>query len=124
VGLFFALGWLLPNHQPPWSAFHHDAWCALASTIAAVPLLFRTKGPWAVPRAGLVLGLAVCIPLLQWGMGHIPLAGHAWMSIAYLSGVWGYSSVPPAGRHRRRVICWTACLLRWVLPLCCRSGFN
>lgn len=86
---FFALGWLLPNHQPPWSAFHHDAWCALASTIAAVPLLFRTKGPWAVPRAGLVLGLAVCIPLLQWGMGHIPLAGHAWMSIAYLSGVWG-----------------------------------
>jgi O-antigen ligase len=83
---FFALGWLLPNHQLPWPAFHHDAWCALASAIAAAPLLFRTQGPWAIPSAGLVCGFAVCIPLFQWGAGLIPLAGHAWMSVAYLLG--------------------------------------
>lgn len=83
---FLCLGWLLPNHALPWPAFHHDAWTALASSIAAAPLFFRTKGAWAMPKAGLFSGLAVCIALVQWGIGLIPLAGHAWMSVAYLAG--------------------------------------
>lgn len=83
---FIALGWLLPIHYLPWSAFHHDAWYAAASALAAAPLMWRTKGPWAVPNVGAVLGLLVWVPLLQWVLGQIPLAGAATMSVAYLLG--------------------------------------
>lgn len=83
---FMALGWLLPNHYWPWTMFHHDAWFAAASALAAAPLLWRTPGPWWIPKLGLVAGLLVGVPLLQWAAGQIPLAGHAAMSVAYLLG--------------------------------------
>lgn len=83
---FIALGWLLPNHYWPWTMFHHDAWFASASALAAAPLLWRTPGPWRIPKLGLVAGLLVGLPVLQWAAGQIPLAGHAAMSVAYLLG--------------------------------------
>ena len=83
---FFSVGWLLPNHVAPWVSFHTDAWFAVASAIAAAPLLIRTKGPWAAPASGVLLGVVSCIPLLQWACGLIPVGGIAEMSLAYLVG--------------------------------------
>jgi O-antigen ligase len=83
---FIALGWLLPIHYVPWSSFHHDAWCAAASALAAAALVWRAKGPWPVPKVGLALGLLVLVPLLQWISGQIPLVGAATMAVAYLLG--------------------------------------
>jgi len=83
---FLSVGWLLPNHARPWTTFHHDAWCALASAMTAAPLLFRTTGSWAVPRLAVFLGMVACIPLLQWALGLNPVAGYAGMSVAYLLG--------------------------------------
>ena len=82
----FALGWLLPIHYVPWSNVHHDAWCAVASVVAAAALVWRAPGPWLVPNVGLVLGLCVGVPLLQLSTGQIPLVGVATMSAAYLLG--------------------------------------
>jgi len=82
----FAFGWLLPNHFAPWSSFHHDAWFAVVSVLAASPVVLRTKGSWPVPNLGLALGLVVLIPGAQWSLGLIALSGSAWLSCAYLLG--------------------------------------
>ena len=83
---FLALGWLIPNHFSPWSAFHQDAWVALASVIAGAPLFLQARGSWSVSDLGLFLGLLVLIPGLQWASGLVALPGSAWISCAYLLG--------------------------------------
>ena len=84
--LTLALGWLLPNHYPPWSSFHFDAWVAaamlpvsLATILLGVPLV-----RWNAISL-LVAGLALLLAL-QYQQGLIALAGNAWVCAGYLFG--------------------------------------
>ena len=84
--LCVALAWLLPNHYPPWTTFHLDAWMACVLTVTA--LWFLVRAPKNVSWTGLpvVVLLLAGLPLLQYSTGLVVFAGTAWMSTAYLVG--------------------------------------
>lgn len=81
-----SLAWLMPNHFPPWSGFHADAWMGVAMAVGSVAVVWRLKG--AVPWHGfsLVVALLVVVPWIQFAVGMLPFFGQAWMSSLYLLG--------------------------------------
>ncbi|MCW5644128.1 MAG: O-antigen ligase C-terminal domain-containing protein [Rhodoferax sp.] len=84
--LLLQCAWLLPNHYPPWTSFHQDAWSAtVVLTGAAVVLLLRQA---ATPVFGITLlaGALALVPGLQFAAGLVKSAGNAWLSTAYLLG--------------------------------------
>ncbi len=87
--LALALGWLLPNANPPWVAFQKDSYVAAVLLACAVPLAWRAYRADRVPRmdaiAATLLGLAV-LTMAQWGMGIIHFAGHALVGASYWVG--------------------------------------
>lgn len=82
-----ALVWLVPNHQLPWSAFHHELLMALVLCLACV--LAAWQGRWSMPVSPAVLGLLALalVPWLQWSAGIIPLSGQALISSLYIAAV-------------------------------------
>lgn len=86
--LAFSTIWLVPNHFPPWSTFHSDAWAATILLLGGMGLVFRTRRQPVVWTAFplLVLILAT-VPWLQWATGLLYFAGQAWISSAYLLGL-------------------------------------
>ena len=83
--LILSVAWLLPNHYPPWSAFHMDAWLALVFLFAGWFVLPRSSYITVSGVALLTMALAG-ITLLQWYFGLIPIDGAALMGAAYLVG--------------------------------------
>lgn len=81
-----SLAWLLPNHAPPWVAFHGDAWSATVIALVSLWVIFKSKsnGDWHV----LTIAVATCvmIPWAQHVLGLIPIFGTAWITSAYLLG--------------------------------------
>lgn len=82
-----AIGWILPNHYRPWLAFHTDAWIATGMTLACATVSLRTSGDFAVHRIAALVAALIAVPWLQYGFGLIPQAGVAWISSAYLLGL-------------------------------------
>lgn len=82
-----ALGWLLPNHYRPWIAFHSDAWIAAVLLLAFAALIWRSRGTMALHRIALLGAVLIGIPWLQYGLGLITQPGIAWISCAYLLGL-------------------------------------
>lgn len=84
--LALAAGWLLPNHYPPWSTFHLDAWIAAMLSLACAAVIVRSTAP--VPWHGITIlaAVLVLVPGLQYGFGVVLLSGTAWISTAYLIG--------------------------------------
>jgi O-antigen ligase len=84
---FLSWCWLLPNHYPPWTSFHMDAWAATMFLPMAGAVLWRTRADACAPMSGIAV-LALCaLPWLQYGLGLIQLAGTSWMPFAYLLGL-------------------------------------
>lgn len=81
-----SLGWVIPNHYPPWAAFHVDVWIAVAIALASVGVIGRSR--CAVSWYGLTFltSLLVFLPGLQYAFGLIEFAGTAWISTLYLIG--------------------------------------
>ena len=81
-----APAWLLPNHYPPWTSFHMDAWSAAAMLLPAVWIIANSpvRSNWPVGTM-LLMGLMLQVGL-QYGSGMIVHAGTAWIQIAYLLG--------------------------------------
>jgi hypothetical protein len=78
---------MLPNHYPPWSAFHMDAWAAAVLLPMAVAVLWRTRDDERLSVLAMgVLGLSF-VPWIQYAGGMFSLAGPAWMAFAYLVGL-------------------------------------
>src|SRR5450830_633587 len=84
--LMLAVAWLLPNHYPPWSTFHMDAWTAIVLSLAAAAVIVRTSGPVTWHSTSVLAAMLVFIPGVQYGLGLILLPGTAWISSAYLIG--------------------------------------
>ena len=81
-----AVGWLLPNHYPPWSTFHMDAWIAAVLALASAAVILRSTGPAVWHGIAILVAALVCVPMLQFCLGLITLSGTAWISSAYLIG--------------------------------------
>lgn len=83
AGIALALALLLPNHYPPWAAFHSD----LIAGVAFAPLMLWAlgqRGP--IPTLALGVGLLSFVPLLQAAVGQLSFAGDGWMAWLYVMG--------------------------------------
>lgn len=83
--LFVLLGWVLPNHYPPWPSFHLEAACFAGILLLAFSTLLRQHAPLQVPRAVAFVLLLVVVPWVQWSAGLLGFAGDAWAVTAYLA---------------------------------------
>lgn len=81
-----SLAWLVPNHFPPWSAFHADAWLALIMLIGATAPLWRVRSSLGWHGLPCLAAVLVIVPWFQFALGLLPFAGQAWMSSTYLLG--------------------------------------
>lgn len=114
AAVFLSLAWLLPNHYPPWLAFHGDAWTALVITAAAAFVLRR---PLSVHWhwASVVVGVICLIPIAQYAFGQIAFVGQAWINVAYLLGF--LCSMLIAAHWERQSTCQAADFLFFALCL-------
>lgn len=76
--------WLLPNHYPPWTTFHMDAWAATALLPMAAAVLWRTRHDLRVSVLAAMALVLSLLPGLQYLGGLIEFAGTAWLAFAYL----------------------------------------
>jgi len=121
--LVLSLAWLMPNHFPPWSAFHVDAWMGTIVALGACAALWRTRGPITWRGLPLVVTGLVAVPWIQWAFGLIPFRGQAWMSSLYLLGfllvlqigaVWETASPRQLGKALFLAIGFAALLSVWL----------
>lgn len=80
------LAWLLPNHYPPWTAFHQDAWAATVLLVGAGAVVLLRPAATPVHGIALLACLMALVPGLQFAAGLVRSAGNAWVSTAYLLG--------------------------------------
>lgn len=86
--VFFVFVWLLPNHYPPWGAFHNDAFVAFVLLLVAGVVFYLTATPQIVWHWQTLAVLAcILIPLTQYLFGQISWFGTAWINMAYLLGL-------------------------------------
>ena len=81
-----SMTWLLPNHFPPWPAFHSDVWVGGITWLGCGAVIWSTRRGvewdlWALVAMGLA-----CIPWAQWTAGQLPFIGQAWISSLYILG--------------------------------------
>ena len=93
VSLFAALltaglaaGWLLPNHYPPWLAFHANASVACMLLLIALRGLYLTKRAINLTPTGLALAFLATIPWIQHWTGQLPLRSDAALIFLCLCG--------------------------------------
>jgi len=83
---FLSIGWLLPNHYAPWSAFHIDAYIAVGLLLGAAATVMRSPNSVEWHGIALLAATLVFIPGLQYACGLVMLPGTAWIATAYLFG--------------------------------------
>ncbi len=84
----FALTWLLPNHYPPWGAFHNDTFAAFVLLLTAGVVFSVTSTRQSMWQWQTLAVLAcMLIPLGQYLFGQISWFGIAWINMAYLLGL-------------------------------------
>ena len=81
-----AIAWLLPNHYPPWSTFHMDAWMAFVLLLAAAAVIVRSTVPQVWHGISVLAVFLITVSAFQYGAGLILSPGTAWISSAYLIG--------------------------------------
>jgi O-antigen ligase len=85
--VLLAPGWLLPNHYPPWTTFHLDAWIAAVLMIASLVVFWRTSIPVSVYATAAWALVVALMPGLQYLFGILATPGNAWVCTAYLLGL-------------------------------------
>lgn len=86
LAVALAAGWLLPNHYPPWSAFHSNAWVACILVLVALRVTRTVRVPIQISATGIFLALLALIPWVQHAAGILPLRSSATMGFLYLLG--------------------------------------
>lgn len=81
-----ALSWLIPNHYPPWLAFHSNAWVGISLLLIALRVVYISKTSVELERGGIALLLIALIPLLQYMGGLLPLMSDTVLRTLYLFG--------------------------------------
>lgn len=87
AALLLASVWLVPNHQLPWTAFHHELLISLFLGLLLVLLGWKSRLNLKAPAFGVIL-LALCVlPWIQYSVGLLPKVGTAFISSAYVAAV-------------------------------------
>lgn len=84
--VLLAAGWLLPNHYPPWSSFHSNAWVAGFLILMALRALWLRRPSIGLGVADILLLVLSFIPLAQYAGGLIPVPNTALLSWLYVLG--------------------------------------
>lgn len=87
--ILLCLGWLVPEHFPPWLAFHGEA-PAFAGLVAAFTLVWwksRDTRYWNFGPGQLILAALVAVAALQYLWGQLEFAGDLWLTCAYIGGL-------------------------------------
>lgn len=84
--VFLSMTWLLPNHSPPWSSFHSDAWVAAVLAVIGLVVTLRSRQPIIFNGLEGMAAALMAVPLIQYFFGMLPFAGQAWVVGAYLAG--------------------------------------
>lgn len=82
-----AVGWLLPNHYLPWSAFHLEAWSAVAMLVGSAALTFRIRRRFSWHPIDSMLMALVLVPPLQYAFGLVTFLGQMVVVTSYLFGL-------------------------------------
>ncbi|OYQ38770.1 hypothetical protein CHU94_15120 [Rhodoferax sp. TH121] len=82
-----AAAWLLPNHSPPWTAFHSEFLAAVVFWILAVVVFIKNKYQLSNSTGVWLLWLLAIQVSLNWYSGFASSAGIAWINILYLMGL-------------------------------------
>jgi len=82
-----SLVWLMPNHQLPWSAMHHELTMAVMLGLMSVVLAWQTRWRLPVPAFALVLLMLAWVPWGQWLAGLLPKSGTAAVSSALVGAM-------------------------------------
>ena len=98
TGLFF--GWNLPNHYPPWTAFHSELVAALGASLLFLGLLWpqpasvggdplqaASRVALPLPFAARMWLLAGLVPVVQFLAGGLAFRGDALLGLLYGLGV-------------------------------------
>lgn len=99
-----AITWVLPNHNPPWLAFHADGWIATILMLLSVVMLALGRGRLSVPAFALLPCALITVLWLQFAFGKITFFGDAWIASLYLLGflvafaIGGYSQENSPGK--------------------------
>ncbi len=82
--VFLSLTWLLPNHYPPWAAFHLDAWAGFMLLIASWHVFGYARNIIHIPTIALAAWVLILIIGLQLSFDLIFIPSTAFLGINYL----------------------------------------
>lgn len=81
-----ALGWLLPNHDWPWTSFQSETWPVFCFALACGTLLLRSQRPVDMPWLLVLTALSALVPVVQQVAGQVYFFGSAALGALYLAG--------------------------------------
>lgn len=86
--LFLLMGWLAPDHIPPWESFYNEfsAFLALGALLILIALNHAGTQP-AVSRWATAIFLVACIPLVQTWTGLVFFSGDGWLATFYITAL-------------------------------------
>lgn len=86
LSFLLSLPWLLPNHNPPMTAFQAELLCGLALTVAGAFFLIKKSSDMHLPQLSGLFFLVALLPFGQFFAGLIHSFGTAWINSLYLFG--------------------------------------
>lgn len=84
---FYALSWLIPNHFPPWTAFHANALAAGVGLLLAFFVIWRSEKKIVVSQYIIFIIFIISLVFSQYFFGVIEKRGTVWLVISYLSAL-------------------------------------
>ena len=84
---FYALSWLIPNHFPPWTAFHANALAAGVGLLLAFFVIWRSEKKIVVSQYIIFIIFIISLVFAQYFFGVIEKRGTVWLVISYLSAL-------------------------------------
>jgi hypothetical protein len=94
------IGWLIPNHYPPWASFWHDWIIGVGFSALFLVTLVRATDRLNLSLPAAIFFLVAVIPILQWWGGQVYFFGDAFIATLYLGGFSMCIAMPSIARNR------------------------
>lgn len=87
--------WLIPEHLPPWYAFHTETPAFVASIVGLVACVWRAPPSMRIPNGFAWSAVLLASVFVQWTTGRVVYGGDAWVATTYLlvftfAWLWAY----------------------------------
>ncbi len=112
-----AICWLLPDHFPPWYAYHTEVPAFVAASLGMMISWKKSEQIYKIPSALFVILLLMLVAVAQYMTGLLRYRGDLFVAIAYLgvfgcAWLWGYRWSNKLGL--KQVIDGMSCLLVFI----------